>query len=61
MADNNTYGAPSLVIEELGDASGENLGAGEVAALGSVEPRGAAASPASEARLPSDEAFAATL
>lgn len=49
------------MTEELGDASGENLGAGDVAALGSVEPRGAAASPASDAREPSDDAFATTL
>lgn len=48
-------------MEELGDASGEYLGPGEVAARGSVDPRGAAASPASDVRLPSDDAFAATL
>lgn len=56
-----TYGAPSLVTEDEGEASGLYLGAGDVAARGSVEPRGAPASPASEAREPSDDAFATTL
>lgn len=56
-----TYGAPSLVTEDEGEASGLYLGAGDVAARGSVEPRGAPASPASDAREPSDDAFAATL
>ncbi|CAH2207634.1 jg528 [Pararge aegeria aegeria] len=56
-----TYGAPSLVTDEEGEASGEYLCAGEaalVAARGSVEPR-PPPSPASEAREPSDDAFAA--
>lgn len=54
----STHGAPSLVTDELGEASGEYLGAGDVAARGNVDPRGAF-SPASDTREPSDDAFAA--